>query len=973
MRERILNIARREFAAFFTSPVAFIFFGTFLAVNLFIFFWVETFFARNIADVRPLFEWMPVLLIFLVSALSMRMWSEERRSGTLEFLLTAPVRPSAYVLGKFFAGMGLVAIALALTLPLPVTVSLIGPLDWGPVFGAYVASLLLAGAYLAIGLFVSARSDNQIVSLIVSVAICGVFYLLGSDALTSLFGNQAGEVLKLLGSGSRFESITRGVLDLRDLYYYLSIIGVFLMLNLYTLERLRWAADAHATGHRRWGWLAVLMIANMLAGNLWLAPIGGARADITQGHVYSISPATRGYLAQLREPLLIRGYFSAKTHPLLAPLVPQLKNLLKEYQVAGHGKVRVEFIDPLENPQLEREAVEKFGIQPVPFQTASKYQASVVNSYFDVVVQYGDQFEKLGFRDLIEVKAKDETDLDVELKDPEYDVTSAIRKVLYSYQGSGKLFEQIDHPVVFHGYFSADKTLPDQLVDARKKLKGVLDNLTRASAGKLKVDIQDPGADGGTLAGKLTQQYGFRPMVLSLLDSRSFWFYMVLESNGQTVQVPLPDKLDAAGFKRAVDAGLKHFATGFLKSVAIDTPAPAPSMSGLGMGAMGSGFTQLRDRLKDNVRLINTDLKAGEVPADADLLLLVAPENLDRKQLFAVDQFLMRGGTVILASSAFNVQTEGELAARKQTSGLEGWLAHNGLVIQPDMVLDPQNAAFPVPAQRNVAGFTVRETELVNYPYFVDVRGDGLGGKLTAGLNQVTLNWASPIKVDDAKKTGRRVTRLLESSQQAWNSDSTQLQPDFRRYGKLGFPAGEQRGRQLLGVEVTGQFESFFKGQPSPLVQVGDVNKPQTDKAGGKATESAGKPAAAKPEPVISRVIDKSPESARIILLASNSFLGDTAIDLASVVSRSHYTNSVQLVENAIDWSLEDRGLLALRGRAHFNRTLRPLSQQAQVFWEYLNYGLAVLGLVFVWLLHRRRDVRRRAHYQTILQGGAGA
>ncbi|MFZ0469499.1 MAG: ABC transporter permease, partial [Thiogranum sp.] len=311
--------------------------------------------------------------------------------------------------------------------------------------------------------------------------------------------------------------------------------------------------------------------------------------------------------------------------------------------------------------------------------------------------------------------------------------------------------------------------------------------------------------------------------------------------------------------------------------------------------------------------------------------------------------------------------------ARKQTSGLEDWLAHNGLVIQPDMVLDPRNAAFPVPAQRNVAGFTLRETELVNYPYFVDVRGDGLGGKLTAGLNQVTLNWASPIKVDDAKNTRRHVTRLLESSPQAWNSDSTQLQPDFRRYGKLGFPAGEQRGRQLLGVEVTGQFESYFKGQPSPLVQVGDVNKPQTDKADGKAAEPAGKAAAAKPDPVISRVIDKSPESARIILLASNSFLGDTAIDLASVVSRSHYTNSVQLVENAIDWSLEDRGLLALRGRAHFNRTLRPLSQQAQVFWEYLNYGLAVLGLVFVWLLHRRRDVRRRAHYQTILQGGAGA
>jgi ABC-2 type transport system permease protein len=219
MRERVVSIAGREFASFFSSPVAFIFIGTFLAVNLFIFFWVDTFFARNIADVRPLFQWMPVLLVFLVSALSMRMWSEERRSGTLEFLLTSPVDPSVYVLGKFLAGMGLVAIALLLTVAIPVTVSFIGPLDWGPVIGAYVASLLLAGAYLSIGLLASAHNDNQIISLIVAVAICGVFYLLGSDVLTGLFDTRSAQLLKLLGSGSRFESITRGVLDVRDLYY----------------------------------------------------------------------------------------------------------------------------------------------------------------------------------------------------------------------------------------------------------------------------------------------------------------------------------------------------------------------------------------------------------------------------------------------------------------------------------------------------------------------------------------------------------------------------------------------------------------------------------------------------------------------------------------------------------------------------------------------------------------------------------
>ncbi|MBA1331541.1 ABC transporter permease, partial [Candidatus Endoriftia persephone str. Guaymas] len=190
------------------------------------------------------------------------------------------------------------------------TVSLMGPLDWGPVIGGYLASLFLAAAYVAIGLFISARSANQIVSLILTAAVCGFFYLLGSDALTGLFGNQASEWLKLLGSGSRFASITRGVIDLRDLYYYLSLVGVFLALNVFSLEWLRWSGNRSNPNHRRWGWLTGLLAANFLAANFWLAPVSAVRTDLTDGQLYSISDATRSYLAQLQEPLLIRGYFS---------------------------------------------------------------------------------------------------------------------------------------------------------------------------------------------------------------------------------------------------------------------------------------------------------------------------------------------------------------------------------------------------------------------------------------------------------------------------------------------------------------------------------------------------------------------------------------------------------------------------------------------------------------------------------------
>ena len=205
----IKRVASKEVTLFFSSPIAYLFLAVFAAVTLFVFFWGESFFARNIADVRPLFEWMPVLLIFLCSAITMRLWSEERRTGTLEHVLTQPAPLWSFVAGKFLGCLFLLLVAMAITLPLPVTVAFLGELDWGPVWAGYLATFFLGAAYLAIGLFVSSRSNNQIVSMIASVALCGLFYMIGSNAITDFAGNTLGEWLRLLGTGSRFESITR--------------------------------------------------------------------------------------------------------------------------------------------------------------------------------------------------------------------------------------------------------------------------------------------------------------------------------------------------------------------------------------------------------------------------------------------------------------------------------------------------------------------------------------------------------------------------------------------------------------------------------------------------------------------------------------------------------------------------------------------------------------------------------------------
>ncbi len=961
MWREIRQVARRELAAFFGSPVAYLFLALFLAVTLFVFFWVETFFARNIADLQPLFRWMPLLLLFLVAALTMRAWAEERRAGTLELLVTAPVSPWSLVLGKFLAGWLLVALALLLTLPLPVSVAFLGPLDWGPVAGGYLAALFLAAAYLGIGLWASSRAESQIVALLLTVAVGGALYLAGAPAITGLVSYRAGEWLRAIGLGSRFEEIVRGVLDLGDLYYYVSIAALFLLLNRLELARTAWAGNPARPGHRAAAWLTALAAANLLAANLWIDQLGGLRLDLTQGRLYTLSDATRTTLARLREPLLIRGYFSAATHPLLAPLVPQLRDLLQEYAVAGKGRVRVEFVDPHDDPAVEEEAGSRFGIRPVPFRTANKYQASVVNSYFHVLVSYGDQYKVLGYQDLVDVKVGSETKLEVALRNPEYEITAAIRKVLNQYQGGGDLFATLVRPVTFTGYLSA--ALPKGMEGARKALRKALDRLQRRAGGRFKVRFEDPGRDQ-RLAKRLQRQEGFQPMILDLLDPHPFWFYMVLDDGRQKFPVPLPRSLDEEGFRKALEAGLKRFSPGFLKTLAVFAPSGA-TPSPLGLGSGGRRYSLLKSQLADSVRWIDTDLESGRLPADADMLLVLAPRSLDEKQRFAIDQFLMRGGTVLVAASPFDVSLEPSLSASKADSGLEEWLAGYGLKLGGEMVLDPRAGALPIPVERHLGGgFTVREIQLVDYPYILDVRDDGFNRStpVTAGLDQLYVPFASPIEVEKRARNGRKVTWLLRSSAKSWTSSSLDIVPDFRRFGDLGFRVEGEPKARTLAVMLEGRFDSAFKGKRSPLLSA----------SGGKQKAGKGKQAPSKKEADrrAEGVIERSADGARLILVASNLLFTDEAEALLTGALGTEYLKPALFAQNLVDWSLQDQALLALRGRdrSRFARTLEPMGAARQKMVEYGDYLLVLALLAVVWVIHRRRRREALDGYRRILQ-----
>jgi ABC-2 type transport system permease protein len=226
----IKAIAKRELAGYFASPVAYVFIVIFLLLAGFFTFMVGGFFERGEATLLSFFLWHPWLYLFLVPAVGMRLWSEERRQGTMELLLTMPITAWQAIVGKFLASWAFLAIALLLTFPVVVTVNYLGNADNGVILAGYAGSLLMAGAYLAISCMTSAMTRNQVVSFILSVVICLFLILAGWPPVTRMLEgiSESGRLVEVVASFSvmtHFEGFQRGVLDTRDLLYFLLLIG----------------------------------------------------------------------------------------------------------------------------------------------------------------------------------------------------------------------------------------------------------------------------------------------------------------------------------------------------------------------------------------------------------------------------------------------------------------------------------------------------------------------------------------------------------------------------------------------------------------------------------------------------------------------------------------------------------------------------------------------------------------------------
>jgi len=387
----ILTLARRELKALFDTPAGYVLLVVFVVINDFLFF--RSAYLTNSASLRPMLDVLPWLLLFFVPAVAMRTLAEDARTGQLEVVLSQPITELQLLLGKYVGATLFLWLALLLTLPIPLGLSLGAEIAWGAVVAQYGGALLLAAGLAGVGVWASGVARSQITAFIVAVAVMFLLVLVGLNPLVVGLPPQLGLIAARLGVLSHFDSIGRGVVDLRDVVYFGSLAAIFLTIAYGALMGRKLAAGHPAIRRLRLG--VLLLVAVLVVVNLLGSYITG-RIDLTPGRAYTLSPATRQLVSSLDDIVTIKLYASDELPAEVGLMKRDLDDLLSDLRTAGKGKLKVIEKDPGQNAEARREA-QALGIQPVQFNVVGQSSLQVKEGYLGLVIQYADGTEPIPF------------------------------------------------------------------------------------------------------------------------------------------------------------------------------------------------------------------------------------------------------------------------------------------------------------------------------------------------------------------------------------------------------------------------------------------------------------------------------------------------------------------------------------------------------------------------------------------------
>ncbi|MEQ1856896.1 MAG: Gldg family protein [Longimicrobiales bacterium] len=385
MIRNVWAVARREVRGYFDQPTAYVLVVAFLGISLFLAY--RAMYAMGVADLRPIFDMLPMLFAVFVPAATMRSLAEERRSRTLEWLLAQPVSELEVVLGKLLGCWIFVMIALAGTVPTAVAVLLVSDADAGIVVAQYVGAGFLALQFVSLGLWASSFTRNQITAFIVAAMAAFVLFLIGLPVVQIGLPPAIAGGLARLSVLSHFQNVARGVVDLRDVVYFVSTTALFVVLALGAILRERLSHARAEWGRMRVGAAVVALL--VLVVNLLGSYVRG-RIDLTTENLYTLEEGTRDLLAELDDLVEIQLFASSTLPAEMQLQLRDVRDVLADMEGASNGNLRVTEVDPDEDEEAVSEA-EQLGIYPVEFNVLSEDQFSVRQGYYGLVIRYAER------------------------------------------------------------------------------------------------------------------------------------------------------------------------------------------------------------------------------------------------------------------------------------------------------------------------------------------------------------------------------------------------------------------------------------------------------------------------------------------------------------------------------------------------------------------------------------------------------
>lgn len=387
----LLAIIKKELKDYVDHPTAYILVIVFLVLNNFLFF--KSALVQEVASLRTMFNLLPWIMMFFVSALTMRTWAEERREGTLNVLLSYPVKIWQVILGKYLATVIFLSAMLLLTLFIPFALTMAGDFDWGVIVGQYLGTIVMLLTMTAIGQWASSLTKNQVVSFIISIGVLFAFIIIGLEMVVLSMPYPLNVITQQLGLLSHFNSLTRGVVDARDILYFLSLGFVFLALSYAWLIRIK-----SRRGSKEWRTLQTSILVLVIIAvviNLFGQSFT-VRADLTDQNLYSLSSATKRVLKDLDDTVRLTLYRSKKLPAQVELVSRDVQDILGDYQKFGGRHIDFSIKYPDDDEDAAAEAQKK-GIPAIRFNVVREDEFTLQNGYLGLVIEYLDEYETLPF------------------------------------------------------------------------------------------------------------------------------------------------------------------------------------------------------------------------------------------------------------------------------------------------------------------------------------------------------------------------------------------------------------------------------------------------------------------------------------------------------------------------------------------------------------------------------------------------